>query len=400
LVQSDIPAVVAMQSEISDRAAAVFASGFYQPLAAGSPVDASVSAARLAMLADHSDDIEWGTPVLFMRVPDGRIFDLADQGDRTVRAFDPAAGSGRGAGSTEVGPRVFINYRRADTSGHALLITDRLAQRFGRERIDLADDHGSAGDRLAQVHGAGAFLALIGPDWLSSLRNSRPAGRGEDLARREIEWALRDRPRSVVPVLIDASMPDPEAVPRSLRGLCRLQPSVVRHATFEQDLAALAARVERIAGDAGERQDVHPHDVDPSAASAAARLLAIPPTRVPAPSGIPQPYPDHYVDLVTSILTGTVVPVLGPRVGQKSPAVAHLNSLLAEPVGSSSGELAEVAQRVAVTLGERRLYSEIMQLAAAQSEPTEVHHFLAQLPGPSPAFRSTASPPADHHGKP
>jgi hypothetical protein len=43
--------------------------------------------------------------------------------------------------------------------------------------------------------------------------------------------------------------------------------------------------------------------------------------------------------------------------------------------------LAQVAQRVAVTLGERRLYSEIRELAAAQSESTEVHEFLATLPG-------------------
>ena len=81
LVQRDIPAVVAMQFEISDEAAISFAGGFYRPLAAGFPVDASLAAARLAMLADRSDDIEWGTPVLFMRVPDGRLFDLREQRD-------------------------------------------------------------------------------------------------------------------------------------------------------------------------------------------------------------------------------------------------------------------------------------------------------------------------------
>ena len=81
LVRRDIPAVVAMQFEISDEAAIVFAGGFYRPLAAGAPVDTSVAAARLAMLAERSDDIEWGTPVLFMRVPDGRLFDLRHQDD-------------------------------------------------------------------------------------------------------------------------------------------------------------------------------------------------------------------------------------------------------------------------------------------------------------------------------
>ena len=47
------------------------------------PADTSVASARLAMLADRSDDIEWGTPVLFMRVTDGRLFDL---GERPARA--------------------------------------------------------------------------------------------------------------------------------------------------------------------------------------------------------------------------------------------------------------------------------------------------------------------------
>lgn len=78
LVQREIPAVIAMQFEVSDEAAITFAEGFYSSVATGSPVDAAVAAARLAMFAKRSDDIEWGTPALYMRVPDGRIFDLGD----------------------------------------------------------------------------------------------------------------------------------------------------------------------------------------------------------------------------------------------------------------------------------------------------------------------------------
>jgi hypothetical protein len=82
LIQRNVPAVIAMQNAISDEAAIVFAGSFYEPLAAGLPVDASLSTARLAMLAERDGHIEWGTPVLFMRVPDGRIFDL-DEPDET-----------------------------------------------------------------------------------------------------------------------------------------------------------------------------------------------------------------------------------------------------------------------------------------------------------------------------
>ena len=64
-----------MQFEITDRAAIVFASEFYAALADGYPADSAVAEARKAIFAD-ANDIEWGTPVLFMRVPDGRIFDV------------------------------------------------------------------------------------------------------------------------------------------------------------------------------------------------------------------------------------------------------------------------------------------------------------------------------------
>ena len=77
LVQCEIPAVIAMQFEITDAAAVVFSEGFYEALAAGFPVDAALAEARKAIFAEHNDT-EWGTPVLFMRVPDGRIFDIPD----------------------------------------------------------------------------------------------------------------------------------------------------------------------------------------------------------------------------------------------------------------------------------------------------------------------------------
>jgi hypothetical protein len=75
LVQREIPAVVAMQFEITDRAAIIFAEEFYAAIADGYAVDASLAEARKAIFAS-GNDIEWATPVLFMRVPDGRIFDV------------------------------------------------------------------------------------------------------------------------------------------------------------------------------------------------------------------------------------------------------------------------------------------------------------------------------------
>jgi hypothetical protein len=75
LVQQGLPAVIAMQFEISDDAARVFASGFYTALANGYPVEAALVEARTAIYLQRLG-AEWGTPVLFMRAPDGHLFDL------------------------------------------------------------------------------------------------------------------------------------------------------------------------------------------------------------------------------------------------------------------------------------------------------------------------------------
>jgi hypothetical protein len=80
LVRRAIPAVVAMQYEITDKAAIEFSRDFYDAVADGLPVDAAVTEARAAVSMDSM--LEWGTPVLYMRSPDGRIFDLSAQASR------------------------------------------------------------------------------------------------------------------------------------------------------------------------------------------------------------------------------------------------------------------------------------------------------------------------------
>ena len=75
LVRQGIPAVIAMQFEITDMAAIQFAHEFYLAVADGYPVDAAVTEARKQIFS-ADNDLEWATPVLYMRAPDGMIFDL------------------------------------------------------------------------------------------------------------------------------------------------------------------------------------------------------------------------------------------------------------------------------------------------------------------------------------
>ena len=77
LVRRGIPAVLAMQYVITDRAAIEFARVFYETLARGLPVDAAASEARKAVSLELVNTVEWGTPVLYMRTPDGVLFNVA-----------------------------------------------------------------------------------------------------------------------------------------------------------------------------------------------------------------------------------------------------------------------------------------------------------------------------------
>ncbi len=89
LVQQGIPAVIAMQFEIADDVAGTFAHEFYGALADGLPIDAAVTEARKAIFAGGRE-IEWATPVLYLRAPDGRIFDVAPSAKTPQQATPPA----------------------------------------------------------------------------------------------------------------------------------------------------------------------------------------------------------------------------------------------------------------------------------------------------------------------
>ena len=75
LMQYGVPAVIAMQFEISDEAAIGFACHFYGSLARSHPLDKALTDARRGMFA-AGQGLEWATPVLFTSVDDGRLFEV------------------------------------------------------------------------------------------------------------------------------------------------------------------------------------------------------------------------------------------------------------------------------------------------------------------------------------
>lgn len=84
LVLQGIPAVVAMRTQVSDRAAISFAEGFYRALSLGAPVEFALGQARWAIFTD-ANEREWATPVLYTRLPEGRLFEVEHLSDEQLR---------------------------------------------------------------------------------------------------------------------------------------------------------------------------------------------------------------------------------------------------------------------------------------------------------------------------
>jgi predicted ATPase len=88
LVRRGLPAVVAMQDAVGDRAAIEFGRGFYEAVADGVPIDAAVAEARKSVSLAIPGTSEWATPVLYADSHATVLFRIA--------AEDWAAGSGPG----------------------------------------------------------------------------------------------------------------------------------------------------------------------------------------------------------------------------------------------------------------------------------------------------------------
>lgn len=128
LVRRGIPAVVAMQFAISDEAAIRFAQTFYQNVAKRLPIDTSVMRARRGLRRTRKNTLEWGTPVLYLRAPDGQIF--------SPTAPAPAASED----AVRAAPLLVRRRPEQSASAEAEALYDRALAAFWTERWDQAVD--------------------------------------------------------------------------------------------------------------------------------------------------------------------------------------------------------------------------------------------------------------------
>jgi PAS domain S-box-containing protein len=129
LAQQGLPAVIAMQFEITDAAAVDFSRGFYGALVEGYPVDAALSRARLVLHANNHG-LEWGTPVLYLRSRDGVVFESEET--------RPSSVSRNPLPIVRARVRVFLSYSHDDKKHCDLVLA--LAQQLRRDGIDAELD--------------------------------------------------------------------------------------------------------------------------------------------------------------------------------------------------------------------------------------------------------------------
>ena len=155
-------------------------------------------------------------------------------------------------------PKVFISYRRDESTGFAGRLHERLTSLYGTESVFMdVDDIGAGADFVKtiedQIASCNVLLVLIGNQCLTlkSGNGVRRLDDPHDFVRIEISKALAGNVR-VIPLLVNnAKMPVEKDVPADIRGLCRRQAIELTEERWEYDFGRL---VEALSGESSQRK--------------------------------------------------------------------------------------------------------------------------------------------------
>jgi hypothetical protein len=158
--------------------------------------------------------------------------------------------------------KIFISYRREDSSAWTGRLYDRLFQHFSQNEIFMDVDTIEPGvdfvEAIEEVVGAcDVLIAVIGSRWVTSSdrRGRRRLDIPEDIVRLEIATALK-RGIRVIPVLVEgASMPEVGELPDDLKALVRRNAVEIGHNRFNADSQRLVTALERALGKATEQRE-------------------------------------------------------------------------------------------------------------------------------------------------
>lgn len=159
-------------------------------------------------------------------------------------------------------PKVFISYRRDDSSGHAGRIYDMLSFEFGASQIFLDVEDIEAGTDFTmtlkdRINWCDVMLVIIGKSWLTST-NAEGILRiqlADDPVCMEISLAMQ-RKIPVIPVLVgNARMPSDGELSNQLSSFATHQAIALPDMSFRLVLAhELVPRLERIGTNRAKRE--------------------------------------------------------------------------------------------------------------------------------------------------
>ncbi|AOF81360.1 TIR domain protein [Methyloversatilis sp. RAC08] len=152
--------------------------------------------------------------------------------------------------------RLFISYRRKDSSGYAQTLHEDLLQAFpgmevfrDLESIAAGEDFVDAIER--ELDRCNVVLVLVGPHWLSmtDAQGKRRLDNPNDPVRMEIARALTRRGVRVIPVLVGgAVMPDAAELPEELSALGRRNAHEMTDKRWQYDFGELCGVLEKLPG--------------------------------------------------------------------------------------------------------------------------------------------------------
>lgn len=149
---------------------------------------------------------------------------------------------------------VFISYRREDASGFAGRLHAALTERFGPRRVFRdVDTMGPGADFAAVIESSlescGAFVAVIGREWVVGTDGRRRLDDPRDWVRLEVTAAIQREGVTVIPVLVEgALMPAAEELPEPMRPLTRYNALELSDSRWGYDVERLVHRLEADVG--------------------------------------------------------------------------------------------------------------------------------------------------------
>jgi hypothetical protein len=150
--------------------------------------------------------------------------------------------------------RIFISYRREDSSGHVLALLPALRRHFGSDRIFKDTDNIPPGVDFVkfirrELESCSVLLAIIGREWLTiqDPRSKRARLQNpDDFLRVEVGTALKNENIRVIPVLVErSSMPAAEDLPPDLTDLAYRNAVELSDGRWDSDVQLLIQAVER-----------------------------------------------------------------------------------------------------------------------------------------------------------